>query len=160
MNLGLTPLSGASSGLSLVRVLGTLSRTLGIVRQISPIYKEIKPIISKAPVFLERLGALRMNANNLKNLNFGNSTPMKSTNETDNIQKNNSGPVFFQWSTKNKKTIHKILPKVILKYYDFSFCSFSDIFFMFKQKVCDHGICSKNSKKEGKRNYGKYNQVV
>lgn len=96
MNLGLTPLSGASSGLSLVRVLGTLSRTLGIVRQISPIYKEIKPIISKAPVFLERLGALRMNANNFKNLNYGNSMPMKSTNETDNIQKNNSGPVFFQ----------------------------------------------------------------
>lgn len=94
MNLGLTPLSGATGGLSLVRVLGTLSRTLGLVRQISPLYKEIKPLIAKAPVFFEKMSALRSNVENLRNLNNGfnvQNTPM-----TEDSRPSSGGPVFFQ----------------------------------------------------------------
>lgn len=93
---GLNALAGGG-GLSLVRILGTLSRTIGVVRQISPIYKDIKPLLSKAPLFFERLNNMRNAAVNLKNLS---DTPLiqNTTNSEKNLPKtvNNSGPIFFQ----------------------------------------------------------------
>ncbi len=85
------------SGLSLVRILGTLSRTLGVVRQFSPLYKDIKPLLSKAPIFFERLANIRNTAMNFKNYNS--QLPLQSIQNDMNSNQNlisNHGPNFFQ----------------------------------------------------------------
>ena len=40
--------AGLSSSLSLGKVLGGISKTLGIANQIIPLYKEVKPVINNA----------------------------------------------------------------------------------------------------------------
>lgn len=42
------PSSAVSSGLSLSKIAGGISKTLGIVNQAIPIYKEVKPMAQKA----------------------------------------------------------------------------------------------------------------
>lgn len=94
MNLGLNTLGAGSSGLSLVRILGSLSKTVGIVKQFAPLYKEIKPLIQKAPVFLERLNAIRTTTSNFKR-----SLPLAQYDQNriePREMTHSSGPTFFQ----------------------------------------------------------------
>lgn len=71
------PSSSAASGLTFTKVIGGISKTLGVVNQAIPIYKEIKPIAGKArdmyAIFKE----------------FGNATSTKFSSNS-NLNKNNS----------------------------------------------------------------------
>lgn len=82
---------GSSGGLSLLRVLGSVSKTINIIKQITPIYKDIKPLIEKAPLLFKRLNTVREATYTIKqNL----SVPLL---ESDIDQKKNTnGPVFFR----------------------------------------------------------------
>lgn len=91
MNMGLSGIGG-QGGLSLLRILGSLSKTVGIVRQIAPIYNDIKPLLAKAPLLFERINSIRNAAYTIKNL----PTYMQNDNAKPNIIKGSSGPVFFQ----------------------------------------------------------------
>lgn len=85
MNFGIN----AANGLSLVRILGSLSRTVGIIRQLTPIYKEIKPVLQKAPILFEKI-------NSLRNISLNNQ-PIINKNDNQYEKKLiKDGPVFFQ----------------------------------------------------------------
>ena len=96
MNFGLNQMGG---GLSLVRILGSISRTLGMVRQVAPIYQGIKPLITKAPEFFARLNNMR---NVLQNSTSAFRMPERKVinqyqNDNASFNQNNvNGPVFFQ----------------------------------------------------------------
>lgn len=95
MNFGLNTLANGTSGLSLVRILGSLSRTMGVVKQIAPIYKEVKPLLSKAPLFFQKLNSLRNVTYNMQNTGLEMAKNFNiSNNQTDDYT--SSGPVFFQ----------------------------------------------------------------
>lgn len=94
MNFGL---GAGTSGLSLMRILGSLSKTVGIVRQFAPIYKEVKPLLSKAPAFFQKLNSIRNTTSTMRDtgrelaMSFGNPAPVPTENTTSS-----NGPVFFQ----------------------------------------------------------------
>lgn len=93
MNYGFGPF-GAGGGLSIMRVLGSLSRTLGVVRQISPLYRDLKPILKKAPQFFARINGLR---GNMRDVQENLSRPMLDQQKEFLSRENYSGgPVFFQ----------------------------------------------------------------
>ncbi len=92
MNFGL---NGVGGGLSLMRLLGTLSRTIGMVRQITPIYKDMKPLFSKVPLFLEKLNNIRNVNYNIKNYSLNNIVNDDSNSFTTS-DKSASNPTFFQ----------------------------------------------------------------
>ena len=98
---GLT--TAAGRGLSFGKILGGISKTLGVVNQIIPIYKEAKPMINNAKTALSIVKE------------FGNSTTNRiMTNKEKNLQPlkqkikqsqiinstitypNEKGPTFFQ----------------------------------------------------------------
>ena len=91
MNFGLNPFT-VSSGLSFTRILGSISKTIGIVRGIAPIYKDIKPLIQKAPILLERLRTVR---NGVSSIKSSSSNYMQQIEKVDE-KTSNSGPNFFQ----------------------------------------------------------------
>lgn len=91
MNFGLNPLS-AGSGLTFTRVLGSISKTIGIIRQMAPLYQDIKPLFKKAPILLDRISKIREGINNVK---------IPSSNYMQEVEKNvgnqtGGGPNFFQ----------------------------------------------------------------
>ncbi len=92
----LPSLIASGGGLSLFRILGSASRAIGIAKQLSPLITEMKPLISKVPVFFERLQNLRGMANNLTNVNINSITNKNNGNNVPNPNKIGSGPVFFQ----------------------------------------------------------------
>lgn len=85
-----------TSGLSLTKVIGGISKTLGMVNQIIPIYKEAKPIISnagKAISFIREFSNTTTNhiiTNTNKNIG-----PIKEK-INKQILNNQKGPTFFQ----------------------------------------------------------------
>ena len=86
----------ALGGLSFTKVLGGLSKTLGVVNQIIPLYKEAKPMISnagKAISIIRELGNTTTNrvmTNTAKNM-----APIKEK-INKQILNNQKGPTFFQ----------------------------------------------------------------
>ncbi len=92
MNFGLT---NGTSGLSLMRILGSLSKTMGIVKQFAPLYKEVKPLLSKAPAFFQRLNSIRNSAYNMRELGTAMSKNFDdSSNQKPEVSSNS--PIFFQ----------------------------------------------------------------
>ncbi len=85
-------------GLSIGKVIGGISRTLGVVNQIIPLYKEAKPMINNAKTainFLREFSNTTTNkvmTNTAKNLK-----PLKEKIQlvTNNSETKN-GPTFFQ----------------------------------------------------------------
>lgn len=90
----LPSLVGSSGGLSLVRILGTVSRTIGMFRQVSPIINDLKPLISKVPVLMNRLSNIRNTTYNLYSSSINNTATGNIIPKTPN--NNVQGPVFFQ----------------------------------------------------------------
>lgn len=103
------PSSAVSSGLTLTKVAGGISKTLGIVNQAIPIYKEVKPIAQKARgmySLVKEFGSIpnnkTNNTTNINNTNINNNLlPNRfNTNQTLNTQEkrnvSTTSPVFFQ----------------------------------------------------------------
>lgn len=59
MNLG-------TGAFSLMRLLNSLSKTVGIVREVAPIYQDLSPLIKGIPRVFSRLGEIRGNLYTLK----------------------------------------------------------------------------------------------
>ncbi len=86
------------SGLSFGKVLGGISKTLGVVNQIIPLYKEAKPMINNARTALNIIKDFGTSTTNKVMTNTEkNLKPIKekikSVSNNVNIQK---GPTFFQ----------------------------------------------------------------
>lgn len=84
-----------SSGLSLMRILGSASRALGILRQISPIVNDFKPLVAQVPKLYNHLVKMRENVATLSPMLKTNLSQFPQT--TNNAQSGiNTGPNFFQ----------------------------------------------------------------
>ncbi len=83
------------TGLSFTRVLGGLSRVLGIANQAIPIYKEIKPMIGNAR---KVMGVLKeFNKTNISNPSeVKNTIDVSVKKEVIDTPTTSSNPVFFQ----------------------------------------------------------------
>lgn len=78
-----------NNGLSLVKIITGLSKTLSIANQLLPLYTQIKPIISKKNDLKSSLQTLNNKLNKIKSLPPQNVSTIKVIN-------NNGGPTFFQ----------------------------------------------------------------
>lgn len=79
-----------SNTLSISKLLLGISKSLGIIKELSPIYDEIKPFIKKIPKFREKM---------VEYINYQNPSKIISNHKLipDNTKKNHgSGPIFFQ----------------------------------------------------------------
>ena len=86
-----------SSGLTLTKVLGGISKGLSIANQVIPLYQQAKPMIQNARKVMSVLGELNKSNGN-KNNKTNKTTvevPAKEKTETFKVQPSNS-PVFFQ----------------------------------------------------------------
>ena len=82
-----------SSGLSLTKVLGGISKGLSIANQVIPLYQQAKPMIQNARKVMNVLGELKKTNNiNKTTVDVKN---VKEKTESLKIQSTNS-PVFFQ----------------------------------------------------------------
>ncbi len=79
-----------------MRILGSVSKTIGIVKQISPIVNDMKPLFSKIPKMVERLSEIRNVTYNLRPSNLNNIVNTSITNPQNQLPNNNLGPTFFQ----------------------------------------------------------------
>ncbi len=87
------------SGLSFGKVLGGISKTLGVVNQIIPLYKEAKPMIDNARSAISIIKELgNTTTTKIMNNTSKNLKPIKEKlqNMTTNITPNEKGPTFFQ----------------------------------------------------------------
>ncbi len=82
-----------SSGLSLTKVLGGISKGLSIANQVIPLYQQAKPMIQNARKVMNVLGELKK-TNNISKTTFDVKNVKEKT-ESLKIQSTNS-PVFFQ----------------------------------------------------------------
>ena len=82
-----------SSGLSLTKVLGGISKGLSIANQVIPLYQQAKPMIQNARKVMNVLGELKKTNNISKTT--ADVKNVKEKTESLKIQSTNS-PVFFQ----------------------------------------------------------------
>ncbi len=82
-----------SSGLSLTKVLGGISKGLSIANQVIPLYQQAKPMIQNARKVMNVLGELKK-TNNISKTTVDVKNVKEKT-ESLKIQSTNS-PVFFQ----------------------------------------------------------------
>lgn len=85
--------NAVSSGLSLAKVLGGISKGLSIVNQVIPLYQQAKPMIQNARKVMSVLGELKK-TNNISKTTVDVKNVKEKT-ESLKIQSTNS-PVFFQ----------------------------------------------------------------
>lgn len=78
-----------NNGLSLVKIITGLSKTLSIANQLLPLYTQIKPIISKKNDLKSSLQTINNKLNKIKSLPHQDVSTIKVIN-------NNGGPTFFQ----------------------------------------------------------------
>lgn len=69
-----------NNSLSLTKLIGGLSKILGIANQVIPLYKQAKPMLNKSFTFL---------SNVTDNIN-------KISNQQKQLKENNNKPIFFQ----------------------------------------------------------------
>lgn len=85
--------SNVTSGLTLAKVLGGISKGLSIANQVIPLYQQAKPMIQNARKVMSVLGELKKTNNTSKTtVDVKN---VKEKTESLKIQSTNS-PVFFQ----------------------------------------------------------------
>lgn len=78
-----------NNGLSLVKIITGLSKTLSIANQLLPLYTQIKPVISKKNDLKSSLQTINNKLNKIKSL------PPQDV-STIKVINNNGGPTFFQ----------------------------------------------------------------
>lgn len=92
------PRIGAST-FSFGKVLGGLSKTLGVVNQVIPIYKEAKPMIQNAKNAFNLIKEMSTSTSNrIINNTEKNLSPVKEKIKNFNTENSNNkkGPTFFQ----------------------------------------------------------------
>ena len=91
--------SNITNTLTLTRVLGGISKGLGILNQAIPLYKEIKPMIGSARKVMSVLQDLKIPNNIVNETKTTNNNYNKKTIDADVKEKqivSQSAPVFFQ----------------------------------------------------------------
>lgn len=90
--------TNVTSGFTLTKVLGGISRGLSIANQVIPLYQQVKPMVQSAKKVIGVLGELNKTNNNNSNSSNNKTTvevtPKEKT-EPIRIQSTNN-PVFFQ----------------------------------------------------------------
>lgn len=89
----------SNGGLSLLRILNSVSKTIGIYKQVSPILSDMKPLVSKVPEIFNRISSIRNTASSIKSIRPFNTNYLntQSNSFSNNIEMPiNKGPVFFQ----------------------------------------------------------------
>ena len=90
--------ANVTSGFTLTKVLGGISRGLSIANQVIPLYQQVKPMVQSAKKVIGVLGELNKTNNNNSNSSNNKTTvevtPKEKT-EPIRIQSTNN-PVFFQ----------------------------------------------------------------
>ena len=92
--------TNVTSGLTLTKVLGGISRGLSIANQVIPLYQQVKPMVQSAKKVIGVLGELNKtsnsnnNSSNATNKTTVEVTPKEKT-EPLRVQSTNN-PVFFQ----------------------------------------------------------------
>lgn len=82
-----------NNNLSLIKIIGGISKTLNVANQIIPIYKQVKPIITNSSKYLSQFQNSILNSKTpIKEQSF-NDTTLNNQNASS-IQ--NNGPIFFQ----------------------------------------------------------------
>lgn len=80
-----------NNGISLLKIITGLSKTLNIAKQLLPIYKQVKPLISTYTNSLKKLPLNNQTRNNTKQINTS------TTEHTQDITTSSSNkPTFFQ----------------------------------------------------------------
>lgn len=80
-----------NNGISLLKIITGLSKTLNIANQLLPIYKQVKPLISTYTNSLKKLPLNNQTRNNTKQINTS------TTEHTQDITtSSNNKPTFFQ----------------------------------------------------------------
>ncbi len=90
--------TNVTSGLTLTKVLGGISRGLSIANQVIPLYQQVKPMVQSAKKVIGVLGELNKTSNNNSNSSNNKTTvevSSKEKTEPIRIQSTNN-PVFFQ----------------------------------------------------------------
>lgn len=73
-----------NNGLSILKIVSGLSKTIGVARQLIPIYKQVKPMLSNSGKILNSISNFNLNKVNKTSI-----TPVKEKVITSN-------PTFFQ----------------------------------------------------------------
>lgn len=73
-----------NNGLSLIRIISGLSKTLNVARQLIPLYNQVKPIINNSSKILEGIN------------NFNLHKPIAKTENKEVLINNSNNPTFFQ----------------------------------------------------------------
>ena len=71
-----------NNGLSILRIIGGLSKTIGVARQLIPLYKQVQPILNNSSKLLNNINNFSLNKQK-------NTTPVKQELISNN-------PTFFQ----------------------------------------------------------------
>ena len=71
-----------NNGLSILRIIGGLSKTIGVARQLIPLYKQVQPILNNSSKILNNINNFSLNKPK-------NTTPVKQ-------ELINNNPTFFQ----------------------------------------------------------------
>lgn len=91
--------TNVTSGFTLTKVLGGISRGLSIANQVIPLYQQVKPMVQSAKKVICVLGELNKTSNSNNSSNATNKTTVEVTpkekTEPIRIQSTNN-PVFFQ----------------------------------------------------------------
>ena len=91
--------TNVTSGFTLTKVLGGISRGLSIANQVIPLYQQVKPMVQSAKKVIGVLGELNKTSNSNNSSNATNKTTVEVTpkekTEPIKIQSTNN-PVFFQ----------------------------------------------------------------
>ena len=82
-----------NNNLSLIKIIGGISKTLNVANQIIPIYKQVKPIITTSSKYLSQFqNSILNNKSAIKEQNFNNA----ALNNQNASPIQNNGPIFFQ----------------------------------------------------------------
>lgn len=88
--------NGIKLGLTLPKILGGISKTLGVVNQVIPLYKEAKPMIANARNALSLVKEFSNTATNrVITHTKQNTLPIKEKINNTIANSSNTGPTFF-----------------------------------------------------------------
>ena len=90
--------TNVTSGFTLTKVLGGISRGLSIANQVIPLYQQVKPMVQSAKKVIGVLGELnKTNNNNSNSSNNKTTVEVTSKEKTEPIRiQSTNNPVFFQ----------------------------------------------------------------
>ena len=93
----------APSGLSLMRILTGISRSITIAREVMPIYRQMRPVLEKFPAVINKLYGMQNKIYNFRDQNIQKFDDFRRRDYNNEIKKiisekvnSQNSPIFFQ----------------------------------------------------------------